>query len=150
MDKQEEKKNVSEQMHKLPLLCEKNLVRELTQQLGNPKVSWQNKGLQALTQFTWGLSVCSLRTAPPSLRPYKFDGEEKDEDLISFALDDRVFDFLYRTVLPHSAFCKEEFYQRRIHTLLTDFIVLMPLKVKELKNEADMVARVSMVFKAFF
>ncbi|KAF4517669.1 hypothetical protein B566_EDAN004963, partial [Ephemera danica] len=99
----------AEHLQKLPLLCEKNLVRELMQHLASPRVTWQCRGLQSVTQLAWGLSICSLRSAPVSLRPHKFEVEERDDDLVNFALDDRVFEFMFRTLLPHSAFTKEDY-----------------------------------------
>lgn len=35
----------------------------------------------------------------------------------------------------------QEFYLRRLHNLLTDFIIQMPLKLKELRNKADDAAK---------
>jgi nuclear pore complex protein Nup205 len=40
----------------------------------------------------------------------------------------------------------QEFHVRRLHCLLTDFIVLMPLKLKELRNRADETARTMQVY----
>jgi len=40
----------------------------------------------------------------------------------------------------------QEFHVRRLHCLLTDFIVLMPLKLKELRNRADETARTIQVY----
>jgi len=44
-------------------------------------------------------------------------------------------------VFAHRNFVKEEFYIRRVHQILTDFVVSMPLKVKELRNRSDDAAR---------
>lgn len=35
----------------------------------------------------------------------------------------------------------QEFYLRRLHNLLTDFIIQMPLKLKELRNKAEDAAK---------
>lgn len=39
---------------------------------------------------------------------------------------------------------------RRIHSLFTDFIVLMPLKVKELKVRAEEISRTSQMYAQVF
>ena len=36
----------------------------------------------------------------------------------------------------------QQFYVRQMHTLVADFIVQMPLKVKELRNRGDETARI--------
>lgn len=38
-------------------------------------------------------------------------------------------------------FLFQEFYLRRLHNLLTDFIIQMPLKLKELRNKAEDAAK---------
>ena len=60
----------------------------------------------------------------------------------------QVFHHLPQLLLSNSMFKTEEFYVRRMHQLLTDFIVFMPLKVKELRNRADDAARNSMMHEA--
>lgn len=40
----------------------------------------------------------------------------------------------------------QEFYLRRLHHLITDFIVLMPLKMKELRNKAEDAAKTISVY----
>jgi nuclear pore complex protein Nup205 len=64
---------------------------------------------------------------------------DDDELFTEMALDGSVFHALPDLLLP--AVGREEFYQRRLHTLLTDFLALMPLRIKELRNRADEAAR---------
>ena len=66
---------------------------------------------------------------------------EDDESVLDYALDNGVFHWLLQTFLNSKTLKTEEFYERRFHHLLTDLIVLMPLKVKELRNRADEAAR---------
>ena len=56
---------------------------------------------------------------------------------VDMALENRVFHSLPGLILSAAAFAKEEFYQRRLHTIITDFLTLMPLKIKKLLNCAD-------------
>ena len=66
---------------------------------------------------------------------------EDDETVLDHALDSGVFHWILQTLINSRMLKTEEFYVRRIHQLLTDLIVLMPLKVKELRNRADEAAR---------
>ena len=49
---------------------------------------------------------------------------------VDLALDNMVFHHLPSLIFTASSFTKEEFYQRRMHTIVTDFLTLMPLKIK--------------------
>jgi len=49
-------------------------------------------------------------------------------------------------MLLYACIMFQEFYVRRLHCLLTDFIVLMPLKLKDLRNRADETARTVQVY----
>ena len=64
---------------------------------------------------------------------------DDDELFMDLALDGGVFHS--RPDLLLSAVGGEEFYLRRLHSLLTDFLALMPLRIKELRNRADEAAR---------
>lgn len=91
----------------MPLLYEEALYRELIQKLANPTVTWAWKELQALTQFSFALTISNLKTVPMSLRPGNFQIDDKDEDLITFALDDKVFQFIHDVILPNKSFATE-------------------------------------------
>ena len=54
---------------------------------------------------------------------------EADEAMAEFAIADNVFLFLTESVVVSENFYQEEFYIRRIHNLITDFLALMPMKV---------------------
>lgn len=45
------------------------------------------------------------------------------------AIADNVFLFLTESVVVSEKLYQEEFYIRRIHNLITDFLALMPMKV---------------------
>ncbi|XP_021565637.1 nuclear pore complex protein Nup205 isoform X2 [Carlito syrichta] len=61
--------------------------------------------------------------------------------MAELAIADSVFLFLTESVVVSENFYQEEFYIRRIHNLITDFLALMPMKVKQLRNRADEDAR---------
>lgn len=55
---------------------------------------------------------------------------EVDEALTDQALLGGVFLFLTEGILGSDSFSQEEFYTRRLHSLITDFLALMPMKVE--------------------
>ena len=66
---------------------------------------------------------------------------DDDEAVLDSALASAVFHWLSKSILLSPSIAREEFYLRRFHALLTDVLVQMPLKVKELRNRADDAAR---------
>lgn len=54
---------------------------------------------------------------------------EADEALADQALLGDVFLFMKEGMLGCDNFTQEEFYVRRLHSLITDFLALMPMKV---------------------
>ncbi|XP_071445952.1 nuclear pore complex protein Nup205-like [Hetaerina americana] len=70
------------------------------------------------------------------------DAMMDDEDnLMDSSVRLCVFEFLNRTILGNASIYKEEFFLRRLHGLLADFIILHPTKVRELRRAADEAAR---------
>ena len=55
---------------------------------------------------------------------------EDDEAVLDSALDNGLFHCLPHCLITKKTLTGEEFYLRRIHQLITDLIVLMPLKVR--------------------
>ena len=55
---------------------------------------------------------------------------EDDESVLDLALENGLFHVLPFTLITKKTLTNEEFYFRRIHQLITDLIVLMPLKVR--------------------
>lgn len=55
---------------------------------------------------------------------------EADEVLADQALLGDVFLFMKEGILGCETFGQEEFYVRRLHSLITDFLALMPMKVR--------------------
>ncbi|KAI3371589.1 hypothetical protein L3Q82_024149, partial [Scortum barcoo] len=122
----------------LPLLTEKQYVSAVHSRLmdGQP---WKLPGLQALCRLAWALSLRVLSQLPQGCALVEFT--EADEALADQALLGDVFLFMKEGVLGCESFTQEEFYIRRLHSLITDFLALMPMKVKQLRNRADEDAR---------
>ncbi|XP_014866480.1 PREDICTED: nuclear pore complex protein Nup205 [Poecilia mexicana] len=122
----------------LPLLTERQYVSAVHSRLmdGQP---WKLPGLQAVCRLAWALALRVLSQLPQGSALVEFT--EADEALADQALLGDVFLFMKEGILGCSAFAQEEFYVRRLHSLITDFLALMPMKVKQLRNRADEDAR---------
>lgn len=122
----------------LPLLTERQYVSAIHARLmdGQP---WKLPGLQAVCRLAWALSLRVLSQLPQGSALVEFT--EADEALADQALLGDVFLFMKEGMLGCESFSQEEFYIRRLHSLITDFLALMPMKVKQLRNRADEDAR---------
>uniref|UniRef100_A0A8C5ERR3 Nucleoporin 205 n=1 Tax=Gouania willdenowi TaxID=441366 RepID=A0A8C5ERR3_GOUWI len=120
----------------MPLLTERQYVSAVHSRLmdGQP---WKLPGLQAVCRLTWALSLRILSQLPQALVEFT----EADEVLADQALLGDVFLFMKEGMLKCESFFQEEFYIRRLHSLITDFLALMPMKVKQLRSRADEDAR---------
>ncbi|XP_066540333.1 nuclear pore complex protein Nup205 [Hoplias malabaricus] len=122
----------------MPLLTEKQYVSAVHSRLVEGQ-AWKLPGLQAVVRLAWALSLRALSQLPQGAALVEFT--EADEALADQALLEGVFLFLTEGVLGSEGFHQEEFYTRRLHALITDFLALMPMKVKQLRNRADEDAR---------
>uniref|UniRef100_A0A8C9YJT1 Nucleoporin 205 n=1 Tax=Sander lucioperca TaxID=283035 RepID=A0A8C9YJT1_SANLU len=122
----------------LPMLTERQYVSAVHSRLmdGQP---WKLPGLQAVCRLAWALSLRVLSQLPQGCALVEFT--EADEALADQALLGDVFLFMKEGILGCESFAQEEFYIRRLHSLITDFLALMPMKVKQLRNRADEDAR---------
>uniref|UniRef100_A0A8C2A0Z7 Nucleoporin 205 n=1 Tax=Cyprinus carpio TaxID=7962 RepID=A0A8C2A0Z7_CYPCA len=127
-----------EGIHALPLLTEKQYVAAVHSRLVEGQ-AWKLPGLQAVVQLAWALSLRAVSQLPQGAALVEFT--EADEALADQALLGGVFLFLTEGILGSDGFSQEEFYTRRLHSLITDFLALMPMKVKQLRNRADEDAR---------
>ncbi|CAB4044831.1 nuclear pore complex Nup205, partial [Paramuricea clavata] len=66
----------------------------------------------------------------------------EDDAIVTMAILNDVFDFLRKSVVCSRNFYEEEYFVRQVHLLITNFIVNMPLKVKELRTLGDEAARI--------
>ncbi|XP_033824153.1 nuclear pore complex protein Nup205 isoform X1 [Periophthalmus magnuspinnatus] len=122
----------------LPLLTERQYVSAVHNRLMNNQ-PWKLPGLQAVCRLAWALSLRVLSQLPQGSALVEFT--EADEALADQALLGDVFLFMKEGMLGCESFTQEEFYIRRLHSLITDFLALMPMKVKQLRNRADEDAR---------
>lgn len=125
-------------MNGLPIISEPNFTSDVLDSL---EQTWECDELRSIVLFSFGLAMATLRQAPQVLQQNSLAIIDRDEDLVNSAIENRVFDFMYHILLENENIFKTEFYFRRIHLLVTDFIELMHSKVTELRTRADDTAR---------
>ncbi|KAF8773925.1 Nuclear pore complex protein Nup205 like protein [Argiope bruennichi] len=130
-------------IQKLNLVCVPDLASTIHRQLVLNSDKWQMSGLKAIFQLAWGVTLRTLSQFPVATIGGNV-GEclEDDEKTIDIAIEDNAFQALRNLVVKNSVFHEQEFFLKRIHNVITDFIVLMPIKVKELRNRGDEAARI--------
>lgn len=130
-------------VRRLPIVNDPNFMEDVIQELlvnedsSDVRDKWQSTGLRSLAVFALGLACGTLRLAPQNLYPNAQRFTDKDEELVDLAIHLKVFEFLNFTFLDNSIIFKTEFFYRRVHILLTDFIEIMHSKVTELRARAD-------------
>ena len=82
-------------------------------------LSWDTSWVKGFSHFAF---LCSESVALAEFT-------EADEAIAELAIADNVFLFLSEAVVLAENFYQEEFYIRRIHSLITDFLAFMPMKV---------------------
>ncbi|XP_045513787.1 nuclear pore complex protein Nup205 [Pieris brassicae] len=139
---------------KLPLIQDPDLISVLLDELTPvPHQEGQKgSGLRALCQLALGLALSALKRAPVSLlrkgNESRCEALDQDEMLVDAAIDGEVFEYLDEMILSSDLVANEEYYQRRIHSLITDFIVLMHSKLMEMRVKADEAARAAQMYAA--
>ncbi|XP_055955132.1 nuclear pore complex protein Nup205 [Patella vulgata] len=136
-----EREDAEETVQKFPFMTDASYMVDLHREMTSQQ-QWINPGIKALFLFAWANMLRQLSQYPLPQGSNEFC--EEDEHLMDSAIDGQVFNFINNSVLLTREFFQEEFYIRRIHGLITDFIYHMPLKVKELRNRGDETARIVM------
>ncbi|XP_068141155.1 nuclear pore complex protein Nup205 [Drosophila tropicalis] len=108
--------------------------------------NWQSPRLDCIIKYSFGLTLASLRHAPSNLQAAAGDIINRDEQLIDEALAANIFGFFYRQLLEKEIVYTTQFFYRRVHMLITDFIDFMHAKVAELRGRADETARTVISF----
>lgn len=117
----------------MPLIAER-AHEELYQKLISKNVEWESTGLRGVVQFAFVIALTTVKTVA-SIQSLNITNE--DESLLEAALSNKCFHFMAEVLFKSKTICNEEFYFRYFHSLISDFILLMPLKVKELRSRAD-------------
>ncbi|KAG7303821.1 hypothetical protein JYU34_010716 [Plutella xylostella] len=149
---------------KLPLIQDPELISALLDELAPPTNPNQSaadagektsSGIRALCQLSLGLALAALKRAPQSLlrssgQELRADLLDHDEALVDAAVDGKVFEYIDEVLLSTTAgaVVREEYYQRRLHALLTDFVLLMHSKLTEMRVKADEASRAVLMYSS--
>lgn len=102
---------------------------------------WKCPALKAAIQFVWAVSLRNLSRVPIA-QGARQQYDEEDEMVLDVALEGGALRFFRNAIVGNQRFFTEEFFVRRIHGIVTDFVDHFPLKVKELRTRSDELARV--------
>lgn len=128
----------------LPILSDPDYLLSIINELLPSKSKWKCEGLQAITNF--GLAVCIASLQSLSQSQQFQEAVSKEEIFIDAAIEANVFGFLHNILLENETLYKETFLYKRMHYLISDFIVYMYRKVKELRIKADDIARTVQIY----
>ncbi|XP_011495942.1 PREDICTED: nuclear pore complex protein Nup205 [Ceratosolen solmsi marchali] len=117
------------------IIAERGVFEEVVQKLVTSNIVWESTGLRGFVQFVLAIAVTTIKSAP-NLCPGQ-NITNQDEILVEAALSSKAFHFAADVLFKSECLHYEEFYVRYFHTLISDFILLMPLKIKELRSRAD-------------
>ncbi|XP_018324440.1 nuclear pore complex protein Nup205 [Agrilus planipennis] len=138
------RENGEQFVRSLPVLSDKSFLEMMITDLTPSKRTWACQGLQALSMYGFSVTLALLRLLP-QCQDYHF-AIEYENNFIDAAMDLKVFEFLNYIFLENDLLYEEEFLLKRMHNLITDFIVLMYSKVKEMRIKADETARTVQVY----
>ena len=135
----------------LPILNDSSFLPSIHREIASSNSrQWHHDGIQSLVRFAWAMTLANMRSQTPTSSGFNVEQHQAvvDEDEVIFetSLEMGIFHWMSKCILINQKILKqEEFYVRRIHQILTDLIVFMPLKVKDLRNRADDAARNKMM-----
>ena len=124
----------------LPITSDNTFVPAVQKEL-TENAQWKSIGLLSAARFAWSVTLATFKSLSSNLCAPIQTTVEEDEAILNLALEGKALNFLSDLLQSKPNIYKEEFYLRRLHALVTDLIVQMPLKIKDLRNKADEVAR---------
>ncbi|XP_015437723.1 PREDICTED: nuclear pore complex protein Nup205 [Dufourea novaeangliae] len=128
------RENGEELLNSMPLITDSNAREEFSQKLLSTNINWESARLRGFIQFAYAVALTTIKTVV-NAQPMNITNE--DERLLEAALSNKCFHFMADILFKNKNIYHEEFYIRYFHGLISDFILLMPLKVKDLRSRAD-------------
>lgn len=125
---------ISELINSMPLIAERGAHDELYQKLISMNINWECAKLRGLIQFAFAVALTTIKT---TANVQVLNITIEDERLLEAALTNKCFHFMAELLFRNKSIYYEEFYIRYFHSLISDFILLMPLKVKDLRSRVD-------------
>ena len=122
-------------LSEVPLLSEPDRLTKLHQFIYT-NVDFKSKSLQGMVQFTWAMALRSLSQLP-GMTTSAAQLTEFDDSCLDLALENKAFDFCRNLLEAKAITVDNELIIQHLHKLFTDMIILMPLKIKELRKMSD-------------
>ena len=127
----------------LPIFTEGNFLIEVATEI--KQAQFRTKEIEAMSLFATAICVATLRNSNlQNVNSTVFT--DLEFTLIDKAMKANIFDVLTLSVLSNEMFYTEEFLVRRMHYLITDFIVEMPRTIKQMKVVADKVSQTTLIY----
>ena len=127
----------------LPICKHKTLFEEIRTAISSLKFNISS--VQNILTMAWIISAKTL-----SLFPIEgvnlIEGEE--DKLLDEVIEKKVFESMTLRLAQNPHVYKEEFYFRKLHEFLSEFIALFPLKIKELRDKDDESGRIIAAYMA--
>jgi nuclear pore complex protein Nup205 len=113
-------------------------LHKIIKPLDTAKSTWSNTQLEGCVKFAWAVFLREC-TSSDAFRDYQ--ELEDDELLLDESIELGAFQFLRQCIIRSKQFFNEEYYIRCLHHVIVNYIHLMPVKITELRNHGDEVAR---------
>ncbi|XP_074596167.1 nuclear pore complex protein Nup205 [Brevipalpus obovatus] len=128
---------------KLPISIHKNLFQDIQTSLDQLKFSVEP--LRIIIKFVWVIAIKTVSLF--SLDDVStLDGEE--DEILDEIIDNKLFESMTRLLAQNVHIFGDNFYLTRIHDIISDFIALFPLKIKELRDKGDEEGRIVAIYVA--
>ncbi|XP_076168586.1 nuclear pore complex protein Nup205 isoform X2 [Ptiloglossa arizonensis] len=128
------RENGEELINSMPLIEESHAHEELNEKLISVNINWESAGLRGVIQFAFAVALPTIKAATNVQSSNKTNDDMR---LLEAALSNKCFHFMAEVLFKNKSIYYEEFYIRYFHSLISDFILLMPLKLKNLRSRAD-------------
>ncbi|XP_063595108.1 nuclear pore complex protein Nup205-like [Penaeus indicus] len=129
--------DMTEALSQFPITSDRSFVQEIHQDMRSEQ-AWETPGLKAIVQLAWAVSLANLRQVAVATQLADIDAIlEEDDAVLDDALKGKVFSFIQNSILTKKNLPLETFYCQRLHSILSDFIIHVPERVKAMKNRAD-------------
>lgn len=129
----------------MPLIAERDALEELNKKMLSTNINWESAGLRGMIQFALAVAMITIKSTSAQFQSQSITTE--DDILLEAALANKAFHFMAEVLFKSSYLHHEEFYVRYFHTLISDFILLMPVKIKDLRSQADESVRLIQAFQ---
>ncbi|XP_050530233.1 nuclear pore complex protein Nup205 isoform X2 [Daktulosphaira vitifoliae] len=105
---------------------------------------WEWSELKSIATFGLAVAFAKLRATQHIFKNKNL--VKIDEILFNNSMENKVFRFLNQSIFPSDCLHYVEFMVKKFHQLITEFIVMMPYAVKEIRNKSDEIAHTMLIY----